>query len=115
MPRSLLSRIWYQFVRQTMHFVGIFVYRLRYSGQENIPATGGVLVVSNHQSHFDPPLVGIGCPRQMSYIARETLFRFPLGRLMKSVGAFPIDRDGIGLGGIKESLKRLKQGDMVLI
>ena len=57
------------------------------SGRQNIPAEGGVLVVSNHQSHLDPPLVGIGCPRQMNYLARDTLFRFapfamadPLGR-----------------------------------
>jgi len=75
-----------------------------------------VLVVSNHQSHFDPPLVGIGCGRQMSYVARETLFRFrPFGWWLKSIGAIPIDRDGLGLSGIKESLKRLKRGEMVLI
>ena len=75
-----------------------------------------MLVVSNHQSHFDPPLVGIGCRRQMNYVARDTLFRFPpFGWFINSVGAIPIDRDGIGLGGIKESLKRLKRGEMVLI
>ena len=66
------------------------VYRVRYYGRENIPATGGVLVVSNHQSHLDPPLVGIGCPRQMNYVARETLFRFaPFGWFIHSVGAIP--------------------------
>jgi len=94
----------------------VLVYRVRYSGQENIPATGGVLVVSNHQSHFDPPLVGIGSKRQMNYVARRTLFSFrPFGWLLRSVDAIPIDRDGFGLGGIKESLRRLKNGEMVLI
>ena len=96
--------------------MAVLVYRVRYYGRENIPAAGGVLVVSNHQSHFDPPLVGIGCPRRMNYVARETLFRFaPFGWLIHSVGAIPIDREGIGLGGIKESLRRLKRGEMVLI
>jgi len=60
--------------------------------------------------------VGIGCPRRINYVARDTLFRFaPFGRLLSSVGSIPIDREGIGLGGIKESLKRLKRGEIVLI
>ncbi len=116
MSRSLLNRAWYQFWRRVLQVVAVLVYRVRYSGRENIPASGGVLVVSNHQSHLDPPLVGIGCPRQMNYIARETLFDFrPFGWILKSVGGIPIDRDGFGLRGIKESLKLLKKGEMVLI
>ncbi len=73
-------------------------------------------MVCNHQSHFDPPLVGSGVPRMMTYLARKTLFEIPvLGPFIHSVNAIPIDRDGLGLGGIKESLRRLKQGQMVLI
>jgi 1-acyl-sn-glycerol-3-phosphate acyltransferase len=116
MPRSLLNRLWYQLWRRLLKLIAVFVYRVRFSGQENIPATGGVLVVSNHQSHFDPPLVGIGSRRQMNYVARRSLFNFrPFGWFLRSVGAIPIDRDGIGLSGIKESLKLLKRGEMVLI
>ena len=116
MPRPLLHRLWYQLWRHLLQLVAVLVYRVKYSGRENIPAAGGVLIVSNHQSHFDPPLVGIGSRRQMNYVARRTLFNFPpFGWFLKSVGAIPIDRDGIGLGGIKESLKLLKRGEMVLI
>jgi 1-acyl-sn-glycerol-3-phosphate acyltransferase len=116
MSRTLPSRVWYQIARLSLKVIAIVVYRTSYSGQENIPAEGGVLVVSNHQSHFDPPLVGCGCRRLMNFVARRTLFDTPIfGRLIKSVGAIPIERDGIGLGGIKESLKRLKHGEMVLI
>jgi len=116
MPRSLPSRLWYEFLKRVLQLAAILGYRVRYSGRHNIPAEGGVLVVSNHQSHFDPPLVGIGCPRRMNYVSRDTLFRFaPLGWLLSSVDSIPIDREGIGLGGIKESLKRLKRGEMVLI
>jgi 1-acyl-sn-glycerol-3-phosphate acyltransferase len=52
----------------------------------------------------------------MNYLARETLFKFaPFRWLIHSVDAIPIDRDGLGLNGIKESLRRLKRGEMVLI
>jgi 1-acyl-sn-glycerol-3-phosphate acyltransferase len=114
--RSLISCFWYALLKRSLQLAAVLAYRVRYSGRENIPAEGGVLVVSNHQSHLDPPLVGIGCPRQMNYLARETLFRFaPFGWLLRSVGSIPLDRDGVGLGGIKESLKRLKRGEVVVI
>ena len=52
----------------------------------------------------------------MNYLARQTLFHFPpLGWLISTLDAIPIDRDGLGLTGIKESLRRLKRGEMVLI
>jgi 1-acyl-sn-glycerol-3-phosphate acyltransferase len=52
----------------------------------------------------------------MNYLARETLFQFaPLGWLIHTLDAIPIDRDGLGLNGLKESLRRLKRGEMVLI
>jgi 1-acyl-sn-glycerol-3-phosphate acyltransferase len=114
--RSLLSRVWYQLLRSLLYVSAILVYHVRHTGKHNIPSQGGVLVVSNHQSLFDPPLVGMGCWRRMNYLARDTLFRFaPFGWLIGSVDAIPIDREGIGLGGIKEALRRLKRGEMVVI
>ncbi len=114
--RSLISRLWYRLLQFLLHVLALLAYGVRHTGQRNIPDAGGVLVVSNHQSHLDPPLVGVGCRRRMNYLARVTLFRFtPFAWLINSVDAIPIDRDGIGLGGIKEALKRLKRGEMVLI
>ncbi|MGW8256639.1 MAG: lysophospholipid acyltransferase family protein [Thermoguttaceae bacterium] len=96
--------------------LSVLMFRVRYWGLENVPAEGGVLAVANHQSHLDPPLIGSGCPRQMNYLARETLFRFtPFKQLIGSVNAIPIDRDGLGISGLKESLRRLKRGEIVLI
>ena len=65
---------------------------------------------------MDPPLVGVACPRRMNCLARETLFHFaPFRWLINSLDAIPIDREGLGLAGIKESLRRLKRGEMVTI
>ena len=96
--------------------VGVLGYKVYYSGQHNIPSEGGVLVISNHQSHFDPSLVGMGCRRRMNYLARQSLFGFaPFRWLCKSLDAIPIDLAGMGLSGLKESLRRLKRGEIVLI
>jgi 1-acyl-sn-glycerol-3-phosphate acyltransferase len=114
--RSLLSRCWYQFLRMGVQIIGMLMFGVRIHGQKNIPAEGGVLVVSNHQSHLDPPLVGLGSRRRMNYLARETLFGFaPFRWLIKSLDAIPLDREGLGLAGLKESLRRLKRGEMVLM
>lgn len=113
---SFLNHCQYNLYKNLIRFFAVPYFRIRYTGLQNIPREGGVLAVSNHQSHLDPPLVGAGCPRRMNYLARETLFRFaPFGRLIYSVGAIPLDREGVGLSGIKESLKRLKRGEMLLV
>jgi 1-acyl-sn-glycerol-3-phosphate acyltransferase len=112
----LLKFYWYECCRRPIYVAARLAYRARYTGVENIPKEGAVLMVSNHQSHFDPPFVGSGCPRQMNFLARDTLFTHPIfGKLLRSVNAIPIDREGGGLAGIKETLRRLKRGEAVLV
>ncbi|MBN2218299.1 MAG: 1-acyl-sn-glycerol-3-phosphate acyltransferase [Pirellulales bacterium] len=113
---SLGNQIWYGLTQRFLQLLLVVFYRVRRWGIENIPAEGPVLLAPNHQSHFDPPLVGCCCPRRVSYVARASLFDFaPFGALIRSFGAFPIDREGRGFAGIKETLRRLKRGEMVLI
>jgi len=96
--------------------VGVWLYGLRALGREHWPEHGGALICANHQSMFDPPLIGLTCPRRMNYLARDTLFRVPLlAPLIKFLDAIPIDREGVGLAGLKETLKRLRSGELVLI
>ncbi|HEV3025517.1 MAG TPA: lysophospholipid acyltransferase family protein [Pirellulales bacterium] len=114
--RSLPKRLWYAFLHVTCRLLAVVVFRVRVEGREHVPSTGGVLVLSNHQSHLDPVLIGLACDRRINYLARETLFGFaPFRWLIYSLDAIPIDREGLGLAGVKETLRRLKQGEMVLI
>ncbi len=114
--RSLPKRLWYEFLRVFFRLLGTVVFRVRVFNRQHVPASGGVLVLSNHQSHLDPIFIGLSCDRRLNYLARDTLFGFaPFRWLINSLDAIPIDREGIGLGGLKESLKRLKAGEMLLI
>jgi 1-acyl-sn-glycerol-3-phosphate acyltransferase len=114
--RPLSKRLWYEFLRVVCRLLAVAVFRIRVFGREHVPKSGGALVVSNHQSHLDPILVGLACDRRLNYVARDTLFRFaPFAWLMMTFDAIPIDREGTGLGGLKESLRRLKDGEMLLI
>ncbi len=114
--RSLPKRLWYDVLRVICRMLGILVFRIRCRGRQFIPATGGGLVLSNHQSHLDPVLIGLATDRRLNYLARDTLFGFaPFRWLIHSLDAIPLDREGLGLAGLKETLKRLKRGEMVLI
>jgi 1-acyl-sn-glycerol-3-phosphate acyltransferase len=116
MQRTLAQRFGYDVLRVLARMAAVGLFRLRVEGRENWPATGGGLVCANHQSYFDPPLVGLTCPRRMNYLARDSLFRVPvLSQLIAFLDAIPIDREGGGLAGLKETLRRLKGEELVLI
>ncbi len=105
----------YDFCRRFCRLATSTYWRIRYDGEENLPRTGGALVLSNHQSFLDPVLVGVCTRRRLTYLARKTLFRGPLKWLIESLNAIPIDRDGMGLSGLKETLRRLKREEAVVI
>ncbi len=116
MKRPLGQHLWYKLVRASAVIFSVILFRVRAHGRHYQPPEGAVLVVANHQSHLDPPLIGMLCYRHLNFLARESLFHFFLLRwLIRSLGSIPIDRDGIGLSGIKETLRRLKRGEMVLV
>ena len=71
--------------------------------------TAAALLVSNHLSHLDVLVLGILLARPLNYVARSTLFFCPLGPFIRSVGGFPIQREGIGAQGLKETLRRLRR------
>lgn len=75
------------------------------------PETGGLVVVSNHFSALDPPVMGVAVPREVHYMAKKELFenRY-LRALVLGLRAFPVDREGNAAGAIKESIRRLERG-----
>ena len=91
-------------------------FRWRVYGAEKVPLNGGVILASNHASFLDPPLVGSGLKRDINYLARESLFRFPgIGALLRSWNAVPVDRDGGGAKGLKVILARLLAGNAIIL
>jgi 1-acyl-sn-glycerol-3-phosphate acyltransferase len=100
-------------------FYASVLNRLRVSGTDHIPVSGGVLFAANHISGYDtvflPWAVLRTCPLQMIWApAKEELFRNPLlGRLFRSWGAFPVRR-GRDLRAGKH-LGELLQSDKVML
>lgn len=113
--QSVLARLWYAVLWSPCWAISQIYFRYRYSGRGNVPPAGPVLLVANHQSHLDPVLVGIACPRQLKYLARRGLFFWPFSLWIRSLGAVAIDRERGSIGGIKTTLRLLSQEHAVVV
>jgi 1-acyl-sn-glycerol-3-phosphate acyltransferase len=93
------------------------LYRMEVRGLEHVPAQGGLLLVSNHQSHLDPPLLGVAIGRRnMAALARTGLFSNRVfGWLLRGLGAIPIRQNEGDTAAIRAAIAELRKGRVVLI
>lgn len=109
---NLSYRIAWQLFR--LMYATYFQWRIYH--RERVPAEGPVILAANHASFLDPPLVGSALPRPINYLARESLFRFPvIGAILRSWNAVPVDREGGGARGLKMILDRLLAGGGIIL
>jgi 1-acyl-sn-glycerol-3-phosphate acyltransferase len=106
------------------YFVGWSIFRTIFRtyfrwwifNADRVPLSGPVILASNHASYLDPPLVGAALERDISYLARESLFRFPVvGAVLRSWNSVPVDREGGGASGLRAILDRLLAGGGIIL
>ncbi|MBI2524899.1 MAG: 1-acyl-sn-glycerol-3-phosphate acyltransferase [Candidatus Rokubacteria bacterium] len=92
------------------------LFRLEIRGADRVPMAGPVLIVANHVSLLDPPVVGGACRRQLCFMAKAELFDIPLlGRLLRAVNARPVRREGGDARALKAALRVLEEGKALLV
>ena len=108
---------WIGFTLSLLFFRCFFL--LRIVGKKKIKESwkeGGVLIVANHASYFDPPVVGVSYGKKTAFLARKTLFKKGFfGWLYPKLNAIPVDQDGPDMSSLKRIIKELKNGNPVLI
>lgn len=93
------------------------LYRIEVKGIENLPKSGALLC-PNHASDLDPVLIAICLPinYHLHYMAKAELFRKRLnGKVLRALGAFPVERDGADIGAVKTAMKILHGDENLLI
>jgi cytidylate kinase len=106
----------YAFMRFLAVVLMRLLFRLEAVGRENIPERGPVLLVSNHSSVLDPPLIGGMSDRQLTYLAKAELFEIPLfGALIRGLNARPIRREGADPGALRTARRVLEEGGALLV
>ncbi|MHB8470054.1 MAG: lysophospholipid acyltransferase family protein, partial [Gaiellaceae bacterium] len=88
-----------------------WIYRMELVHAERIPATGGCIVASNHESIVDPFILGVATPREIRYMAKSELFRRRwMAAAMRSFGAFPVERGGGDRVAFSDAAEMLRRG-----
>jgi len=97
--------------------LGKFWLSYRVVGKEKLVGLeGGLLIVSNHVSFLDPPLVGIAFDEGIHYFARKTLFDSPIANfLFTQCNAIPVNQDKPEVSSLKRVIALLRDGEKVVI
>ncbi|MBL8059481.1 MAG: 1-acyl-sn-glycerol-3-phosphate acyltransferase [Chthonomonas sp.] len=108
--------LWYRAVRWFVRSVVLNILGpVRVMNEENEPLVGPVIVAPIHLSYLDPPLVACCMRRAITFMAKEELFKPGLGALIRSLGAFPVQRGAGDTEAIRIALKLLEEGRAVLL
>ena len=106
----------YRAARRFFWVYFVFLSRFRRAGMENLPSEGACVIVANHQSYFDIPLVAASTRRHVCFVARDTLARSrPIAFLIKWTGAVMVRRGATDRAAIREIVEHLERGDVVCI
>ncbi|HEY9736249.1 MAG TPA: lysophospholipid acyltransferase family protein [Trichocoleus sp.] len=86
-------------------------FRGRIYGANHVPRQGRLVVVANHASDFDPPLLSSAVRRPVAYMAKEELFRVPvLSPAIRLYGAYPVKRGSADRSALRAAMQQLEQG-----
>ena len=93
-----------------------FYFALQLRGTEHIPTTGALIVVPNHQTYADPPLVTIPIRRPVYYMAWSRLFDIPgFGRLIRLLRAFPVELESRDPRAARHAARLVQAGEVLMI
>ncbi|HEY2993794.1 MAG TPA: lysophospholipid acyltransferase family protein [Methylomirabilota bacterium] len=102
--------------RPAVHAVCRAYFGLQLRGTEHIPREGGLIIVPNHQTYADPPLVTIPVRRPVYYMAWSRLFDIPVfSRLIRLLRAFPVDIESRDARATREAVRLLQSGEALMM
>ncbi len=85
------------------------IFGVKIYGEENVPKGCGYIVASNHRSNLDPIVLNSVFPEPLFFLAKEELFKFPLGILLRHLRGVPIRRGKGDVFALERALEILKR------
>ncbi len=93
------------------------LFRFRSTGLENLPRSGGYVLSANHHSNIDPWPLGLPLypERQLRFMAKSEMYRFPFKPILEAAGAFPVRRGRGDEEAIRKAIELARAGEVVAI
>jgi len=115
MKNLTIQKLIYELVSKLFVFpIYKFVFKGHLIGRDNIPQKDSFIMVSNHGSLLDPPLLGHALGRNISFMAKAELFKVPfLGFIIRACGAYPVKRGIVDKNTIKIACKKLSNDNCI--
>lgn len=91
-------------------------FSFRVVHRDRIIENGGALLAMNHESYLDPPLAGIACHREIYFLARKTLLKWPiLGPMFPKLNVIPVDQERADMSALKTVIRLVKSGHCTVV
>ena len=115
MKNDIIQKLVYELVSK---LIVLPIYKLIFRGyligRHNIPQKDSFIMVSNHGSLLDPPLLGHALGRNISFMAKAELFKIPfLGSAIRACGAYPVKRGIADKNTIKTACNKLSNDNSI--
>ena len=88
----MIQRAWYATIRAIVVGFARLFWRLSIEGAEHVPASGPFVLAPVHRSNVDFAIVAACSRRRMRYLAKDSIFKYGLGRVWESLGAIAVAR-----------------------
>ena len=113
---SMLPQWVLELLRPVIWLISRVFWKLEHIGVENIPKEGAVIIAANHQSYLDPFWLSLPVKRPVRYLAWSVALNWPVvGRMVRSLGAWPLHVEGSDPAAIRRTLQWLRNGGAIVI
>jgi len=110
-PISYWAVVWFIRLCLVLYTKGVTV-----EGRENVPKSGGAILVSNHLNNADPCIIPAILKRRVITMAKKEMFKWPVVSLLfRFIGAFPVDRQGADISALREAQHVVNDGLLLLM
>lgn len=111
----MIGRVWYALIRGIVAGFARVFWRLSISGREHLPKTGPFILAPVHRSNIDFAIACAVTPRKMRFLAKDSIWKFGLGRVWESLGAIAVARGTADREAMRQLEGALSRGEPVVM